>query len=256
MADEILLLGGENIILLKKAIAKLLYSRKYGQSSISRMLSITQPMVSNYISSKTDIPRKIYDYAKDVISMNKPLSFQNCVSFSDKQPEGQYLLAKNKEILTDEKKQLISSLTDAFLILKGLDITKIMPEVKMNLAMAIANPKTKDDIASFSNGLIIIDNKVSSISSIQFGRSRHLSSLLLHLNSFGLGAKAVMNIKFNDKIKKDYKYAYLTKDFKLKEKKKADILLHKGDFGIEPCSYVLGKDALDVAKKVEAIVNG
>ena len=38
---------------------------------------------------------------------------------------------------------------------------------------------------------------------------------------------------------------------KLKESKKnVDILMHKGDFGIEPCAYVLGKDAVDVVKKV------
>jgi predicted fused transcriptional regulator/phosphomethylpyrimidine kinase len=31
-------------------------------------------------------------------------------------------------------------------------------------------------------------------------------------------------------------------------------LLHDGDFGIKPCSYVVGKDAVDVAKKVIKIV--
>ena len=35
-----------------------------------------------------------------------------------------------------------------------------------------------------------------------------------------------------------------------KIKKNVDILLHKGDFGIEPCAYVLGKDAVDVIYKV------
>ena len=29
--------------------------------------------------------------------------------------------------------------------------------------------------------------------------------------------------------------------------------IKKGDFGIEPCSYVIGKDAVDVAKKVISI---
>jgi len=44
---------------------------------------------------------------------------------------------------------------------------------------------------------------------------------------------------------------YLTKNFKLKgDIKNIDILLHKGDFGIEPCAYILGKDAVDVVKKV------
>jgi len=43
----------------------------------------------------------------------------------------------------------------------------------------------------------------------------------------------------------------LTKDFKLQDNKNnVDVLLHKGDFGIEPCAYVLGRDAVDVVNKV------
>ena len=41
------------------------------------------------------------------------------------------------------------------------------------------------------------------------------------------------------------------KDFKLEEPHDhCDLLLHRGDFGLEPCSYVVGTDAIDVAKKV------
>ncbi len=46
-------------------------------------------------------------------------------------------------------------------------------------------------------------------------------------------------------------YVYLTKDFKLKDRlKKVDILLHKGDFGIEPCAYIVGENAVDVVNKL------
>jgi predicted fused transcriptional regulator/phosphomethylpyrimidine kinase len=27
-------------------------------------------------------------------------------------------------------------------------------------------------------------------------------------------------------------------------------LFHKGDFGIEPCAYIIGKDAVDVVNKL------
>ena len=51
--------------------------------------------------------------------------------------------------------------------------------------------------------------------------------------------------------KSNFQYSSLTKDFKLKDtKKNIDILLHEGDFGIEPCAYILGKDAVDVANKI------
>ena len=61
-----------------------------------------------------------------------------------------------------------------------------------------------------------------------------------------------MNIAYSEIIKKSgFRYSSLTKDFKLKNSTKSiDILLHEGDFGIEPCAYILGKDAVDVVNKI------
>ncbi len=67
-----------------------------------------------------------------------------------------------------------------------------------------------------------------------------------------LDVSAIMNLAYFENFSsKDLRIGYLTKYYDLKEKyATADILLHDGDFGIEPCSYVIGKDAVDVAKKV------
>ena len=107
------------------------------------------------------------------------------------------------------------------------------------------------DIASFLNGLIIVDNKVTSINGIRFGTSKHLSSLLLKLRN-SININAIMNIAYIEDINKTgSNYGYLAKDFKLRDtKKNLDVLLHKGDFVIEPCSYILGKNAVDVVNKV------
>ena len=61
-----------------------------------------------------------------------------------------------------------------------------------------------------------------------------------------------MNVAFIETVEKiSFSYNHLSKDFKFEDgKKNVDILLHKGDFGIEPCSYVLGKNAVDVVNKV------
>ena len=117
--------------------------------------------------------------------------------------------------------------------------------------MAKDKAENSADVASFLNGLIIVDNKVTSINGIRFGTSKHLSSLLLYLRD-KLDVNAIMNVAYiNDLNKTGFNYAILTKDFKLQGKaKKVDVLLHKGDFGIEPCAYILGKNAVDVANKV------
>ena len=127
----------------------------------------------------------------------------------------------------------------------------MIPEVKINIAMTKENPTGSDDVAAFLNGLIIADDKITGYNGIRFGRSKHLSSLLLDLSD-RINVGAIMNIAYVEKLENiGFNIGYLTKDFKMKNAdKQVDVLLHKGDFGIEPCAYILGKDAVDVVNKV------
>jgi hypothetical protein len=136
-------------------------------------------------------------------------------------------------------------------LLKDQNLSGLLPEVKINIAMTKDNAESREDVASFLNGLIIADETVTGTNGIRFGKSKHLSSLLLYIKD-KLDVNAIMNIAYSERIKKsNFQYSSLTKDFKLKgTKKNIDILLHEGDFGIEPCAYILGKDAVDVANKI------
>lgn len=57
MAEEAIFVDAENTLLLKKAIAKSLYSKRFDQSKISDILKISQPMISNYCGSNDRIPK-------------------------------------------------------------------------------------------------------------------------------------------------------------------------------------------------------
>ena len=113
------------------------------------------------------------------------------------------------------------------------------------------NTKKIDDVGSYLNGFIIAEDKIIGNNGIRFGKSKHLSSLLLDLKKY-IDINAIMNVAYFENFDRlNFKIGHLTKDFKLKEKgNQFDILLHKGDFGIEPCAYVLGKNAVDVANKI------
>ena len=254
MVEEAILINAENKVLLQKAIARSLYSKNHDQSQISKILNLSQPMVSNYCNSNDNIPRTIRQFAEkifDKILKGNSLKFQICLSFSDKQLEGQFFIARKNEVLSDENNKIVENLTEAFFLLKGRDISNLLPEVKVNLAMAKNNVESSQDVASFLNGLIIADDKVIGSNGIRFGKSKHLSSLLLYLKTI-IDVNAIMNLAYiKDIDKTGLGYNYLTKDFKFKDsKKKVDVLLHKGDFGLEPCAYVLGNDAIEVVKKV------
>lgn len=253
MAEEAIFVKAEDTILLKKAIAINLYSKNIEQSKISKILNLSQPMVSNYCSSNDKIPKDIFNLAEkisDKITKGNSTTFFTSITFDDKPFKGRFYIAEKNEVISDENNNIINNLTEAFLLLKGKDISGLLPEVKVNIAMAKQKAKNSEDIAAFLNGLIIADDKVTSNNGIRFGKSRHLSSLLLYLRDH-INVNAIMNIALIKNVEKtSFSYSYLSKDFKLKDIKNVDILLHKGDFGIEPCAYVLGKDAVDVVNKV------
>lgn len=254
MTDEAIFVGGDDTVLLKKAIARILYSKGIDQLKISEILNLSQPMVSNYCGSNDKIPENIIHLAEqisDKIINGCPTTFHTCVSFSDKPLEGRFFIANKTELINNENKIVVDNLTEAFLLLKGKNISDLVPEIKINIAMGKENPEKPDDIASFVNGLIIADDKITGHNGIRFGKSKHLSSLLVYLKD-KIQVNSIMNVAFISNIENtSFSHVYLTKDFKLNEnKKKIDVLLHKGDFGIEPCTYVLGKDAVEVSNKI------
>lgn len=254
MTEEAYLIGGDKTITIKKAIARILYHKDIDQLKISEILNLSQPMVSNYCNSNDKITEDIILIAKQIskkiINGQKP-SFQTCIHFSDKQYEGRYYIASKKELISDENSKILNNLTEAFFLLKGKNISNLIPEIKINIAMAKEEADSSNDIAAFLNGLIIADDKITGHNGIRFGESKHLSTLLLDLKD-KINIKAIMNITYLNNINNSiFTVGYLSKNYKLKDNhKKIDILLHKGDFGIEPCSYVLGKNAIDVVNKI------
>ncbi len=254
MVEEAFFVKAEDTIFLKKAIAINLYAKQIEQSKISKILNLTQPMVSNYCSSKEKIPKDIFNLAEkisNIITKMNSTNFFTCVTFTENPFRGRYYIAEKNEIINDENSNIINNLIEAFLLLKGKDISGLIPEVKINIAMAKQKALNSEDVAAFLNGLIIADDKVTNNNGIRFGKSKHLSSLLIYLRDY-IKINAIMNVAFIENVEKiSFSYNHLSKDFKFEDgKKNVDILLHKGDFGIEPCSYVLGKNAVDVVNKV------
>jgi len=254
MVEEAVFLKSNNTINLKIALAKILYSKNIDQLQISKILNLSQPMVSNYCKSDEKIPKNLLDLAEEIsnkIINGSPLNLHTCILFSEKNLEGKFHIAKKTEIISNEKNQIIDNMTKAFLLLKDKNINRLIPKVKVNIAMTNDKAENSEDVAAFLNGLIIVDEKVTSYNGIGFGKSKHLSSLLLSLRNL-ININAIMNVAYiENPAKTSLSYGYLTKNFKFEDNKKnVDILLHKGDFGIEPCSYILGTDAIDVVSKI------
>lgn len=254
MVEEVIFFNSDDTISLKIAIEKILYSKNFNQLKISKIFKISQPMVSNYFSSNEKILDHIINLSKSIskkIIDKNFIKFNICVSFEKKILEGRKYIAEKNEIINEKNSEIIDNLTESFLFLNRKKIVKLMPSVKINIAMVKDNAESIEVVASFLNGLIIADDKVKSNNGIRFGKSKHLSSFLIFLKTF-IDAKAFMNIAYIKNIKKtNFNFNYLTNDFKLSARNRnVDILLFRADFGFEPCFYIIVIDAVDVVDKI------
>jgi len=254
MADEAIFLSNKEFNHIKKTIAQILYEQGMEQSRISTILKLSQPMVSNYCKSDKTKKSQLLDYAANIASLiqnKKPIQFQHCISFSDEPHNGTYYIANKTELIDSENRGIVNTLQEAFLLLKNKNLSGFIPEIKINIVQAKSNASNPNDVAAFVNGLIIVDDIIIGNNGIRFGSSKHLSSLLLSAQE-KLNVNAMMNIAFQPNNKtKSFSQTFLKKDFEIDDQTKpVDILHHKGDFGIEPCSYILGKDAVDVVRKL------
>jgi predicted fused transcriptional regulator/phosphomethylpyrimidine kinase len=141
---------------------------------------------------------------------------------------------------SDEKNKIIENMKDATKLLEKENPIELMPNVMMNIAMSAHNPKNKHDIASIPGRIIKANGKVKASNPPEFGASNHLAKVLLSQKEYS----SVMNIKYDREI-----------DRAIRKLSLKEAIIDKGSFGIEPCAYIMGKDALDVTRKAIRIYN-
>jgi predicted fused transcriptional regulator/phosphomethylpyrimidine kinase len=259
MLEDAIIISETELSNAKAGIARGLHKIGKTQAEISKMLNITQPMVSKYLSEKNPAQedRKTTEKIIAMIKKNKSISF-SCIATPKPIPANQeYFIATAEHIQSNEKSGIINALVEAAESLREKNLSGLLPEVKVNIAFCTKDAKSKSDVASFPSGLVFSKNYLKTYLEPEFGTSRHLSEILLYVRKINPGMQCVMNIKYSnvvlEKIKKaKFAYAFFNEDYKLdKSAKNFDILAHKGGFGIEPTTYIFGKSAKEVIEKLE-----
>ncbi|AIJ06407.1 hypothetical protein JH146_1565 [Methanocaldococcus bathoardescens] len=170
------------------------------------------------------------------------------------------------------KEKVIKNLSYAVYLLKKMNFT-LIPEVGSNIAESLPFPKDFKDVAALTGR--IIKNKLGSfyiVGDIEFGASEHIAKIILSANKFNPEIRACMNIKYEDELIKMLKDKFTVSSFDRKEEPPnvstmewgtkfacekfggvPDIIYDRGGEGKEPMIRVLGRDAVEVVKKVEVI---
>jgi len=172
--------------------------------------------------------------------------------------------------------QVLINVDEARKILESSpDVVKLVPEVGMNVAMAIQYAESLNDVAALPGRIVKVSGQVKSLSCPTFGGSTHLAKYILEIMKHDPERKAAINVKFSEEMhnllrRKKLKISFYDRTEEPEKIKKVegmtipwgvnqalkridgvpDVIYHRGDVGKEPMIVILGKEAKTLAEFV------
>ena len=160
------------------------------------------------------------------------------------------------------------------LIEATLEVAPLVPEVGMNIAMAIPYAEDINDVAAI-DGRIVKTSEGVRAGNPKFGCSSHLAKYIIEVTRHDETKMAAINIKFSNNILKALEKRGMmislydrrkepeeikrvegmtipwgVKEAIKKARKAPDVIYHKGDIGKEPMIVIFGEQAYDLAKLI------
>jgi hypothetical protein len=153
------------------------------------------------------------------------------------------------------------------------DFPRVMPEVRVNLVMALPGARSIYDIAGIPGRIVEVRGRAKAFMEPEFGSSRHMAGVLLAAMEIDDSVRAAINIKYDEEIHRVFERLKLTigcfergelppeggeerplaalgvKLVAQRLRHLPNVVVDKGGYGIEPVSYLFGVTALDVARR-------
>ena len=184
-------------------------------------------------------------------------------------------------LLSKEQLEVINQIRDIYNSITTKQFCKLIPEVRTNIAGALKDAKSKEDVAGIDGRITIVNNLPKAAGEIKFGVAEHTARLVLTVKEFDNSINFVMNLKYSpefvNKIQKftdlelkeirrenqpeKIKYKefstmqWLIKESVDKNGQIPDIIWDKGSIGKEPMMRLFGKNATDIIEKIKKIIN-
>jgi len=182
-------------------------------------------------------------------------------------------------VIQSRKLEALENLRKALeLIEQDPNIHLLVPESQVNIAYAIEDAESPDDVVAVPGRVVKLGSKVRRSSDPWFGASKHVAKAVLTVMRYRRSMRAAMNIKNTPiVIAAASELGYTTSMYDRRreppeikrvegmtipwgvgEAIKAfgdvpDLIYHDGDLGKEPMALILGMDAVDVVKKAMRI---
>jgi len=174
---------------------------------------------------------------------------------------------------------VLMSIEEAKELLKSNpSVAALVPEVGMNVAMAIRYAENVDDIAAIDGRIVKVLGGIEAVGFPRFGCSSHLARYILEVVEHDSTKRAAVNLKFSDEVLRLLKNRGLKVSFYDRKSepedvkriegmtipwgvrqaikrigKVPDVIYHKGDVGKEPMIVILGERASELARLVTQV---
>ncbi|MCL4435117.1 MAG: hypothetical protein M1503_08040 [Thaumarchaeota archaeon] len=148
---------------------------------------------------------------------------------------------------------------------------KVMPEVSVNIVMAAPEARTETDVAALPGRMVKIHGRAGHMLPAEFGISRHMARMLLTAMHSNSEIQAALNIRHDHKmdnvlqdlrlnvvriVREDHQASLegdiVVSAFKAKlntsSAEPAQIIVDEGGEGLEPNTYIFGRDATEAAQ--------
>lgn len=179
----------------------------------------------------------------------------------------------------EERDRVLKEMRRAIELIEGCDdFPLIMPEVRVNLVMALPEARSIYDVAGIPGRIVEVRGRAKAFMEPEFGSSRHMAGVLLVAMEIEDSVRAAINIKYDEGIHQAFERMGLrvgcfergelppergeerplaalgVKLVAERLQHLPNVVVDKGGYGIEPISYLFGATAIDVVRGAIQVV--
>jgi hydroxymethylpyrimidine/phosphomethylpyrimidine kinase len=173
-----------------------------------------------------------------------------------------------------QRYQVLRNIEEAVEIIEENMAPELIPEVGCNIAMAVSNPSSPQDVAAVQGRIVRHKGSPHAVGCVAFGASSHIARIVLTAMRFDSSMKAAMNIRYSQETllacenngleiasfsREEEPEDVTTMEWGVNEAIKwaggrvPDVIFDAGSIGKEAMIRLLGKDALEVAARAAEI---
>jgi hydroxymethylpyrimidine/phosphomethylpyrimidine kinase len=180
-----------------------------------------------------------------------------------------------KPIASSEEHPVIKELRKVVLDIENTDFYRVAPEVGSNIACALPEAKTLEDVAALEGRIVKVKNQSIAVGDIAFGGSKHVATIVLAAMDFDREFRSAMNIKYRKSTleaceRLGFSISSFSREDEPEEKSTMewgtghaikkhgsvpDIIYDTGSVGKEPMIRIMGKNPEEVFTKLGRILN-